>query len=94
MADCFHLNAKARETVAGKIKEQIVGWLRGKKRGSDTSVGSDIKRLKLDAAISGGRAGVVAAAPNRAAKVANEGHENLTVNPFFSWQKKIYIESY
>jgi hypothetical protein len=22
MADCFHLNARARETVAGKVKEQ------------------------------------------------------------------------
>jgi hypothetical protein len=40
MADCFHLNSRARETVAGKIKEQIVGWLRGKKRGSDTPWGA------------------------------------------------------
>jgi hypothetical protein len=50
MADCFHLNSRARETVAGKIKEQIVGWLRGKKRGS--------KRLKMDA--SGGKPGAAA----------------------------------
>jgi hypothetical protein len=100
-ADCFHLNAKARETVAGNIKEQIVGWLRGKKRGSDTSLGGDSKRLKLDAAGGGGRSGVVAAATgpsrkgdgkvraNQAAKVANEGHENVTVDPCFSNRKKI-----
>jgi hypothetical protein len=68
MADCFHLNAKARETVPGKVKEQIVGWLRGKKRGSDTSVGGDSKRLKLDAAAGGGRSGVVAAAAGTSRK--------------------------
>ncbi len=54
MADCFHLNARAREIVAGKIKEQVVSWLRGRKRGSDMSVGSDSKRLKLDPASTGG----------------------------------------
>jgi hypothetical protein len=53
MADCFHLNAKARETVAGKIKEQIVGWLRGRKRGSDTGLGGDSKRLRLDSGAGG-----------------------------------------
>jgi hypothetical protein len=57
MADCFHLNARARETVAGKIKEQIVGWLRGKKRGSDTTAGGDSKRLKLDTGGGGGKSG-------------------------------------
>jgi hypothetical protein len=76
MADCFHLNSRARETVAGKIKEQIVGWLRGKKRGSDTPVGGDSKRLKLDAASGSGKPGAAAGAgssraagagPNRAA---------------------------
>jgi hypothetical protein len=48
MADCFHLNARARETVAVKIKEQIVSWLRGRKRGSDTKAGSEDKRPRLD----------------------------------------------
>jgi hypothetical protein len=48
MADSFHLNGKASATLAGKIKEQIVGWLRGRKRGSDTSAGGDSKRQKLD----------------------------------------------
>jgi hypothetical protein len=57
MADCFHLNARARETVAGKIKEQIVSWLPERKRGSDTSAGGDSKRLKLDTAGSGGKTG-------------------------------------
>jgi hypothetical protein len=50
MADCFHLNARARETVAVKVKEQIVGWLRGRKRGSDTKAGSEDKRPRLDSA--------------------------------------------
>jgi hypothetical protein len=48
MADCFHLNARARETVALQVKEQIVSWLRGRKRGSDTKVGSEDKRPRLD----------------------------------------------
>jgi hypothetical protein len=55
MADCFHLNARAREVVAGRIKEQVVSWLRGRKRGSDTSVGGDSKRLKLDPVSTGGK---------------------------------------
>jgi hypothetical protein len=50
MADCFHLNARARETVAVKVKEQIVGWLRGRKRCSDTKAGGEDKRLRLDSA--------------------------------------------
>jgi hypothetical protein len=62
MADCFHLNSRARETVAGEIKEQIVEWLRGKKRGSDTPVGGDSKRLKLDAASGSGKPGAATGA--------------------------------
>jgi hypothetical protein len=54
--------------VAGKVKEQIVGWLRGKKRGSDTSVGGDSKRLKLDAAAGGGKSGAAAAAAGTSRK--------------------------
>ncbi len=50
MADCFHLNARAREIVAVEVKEQIVGWLRGRKRGSDTKAGSEDKRPRLDSA--------------------------------------------
>jgi hypothetical protein len=50
MADCFHLNARAREIVAVKVKEQIVGWLRGRKRGNDTKAGSEDKRPRLDSA--------------------------------------------
>ncbi len=66
MADCFHLNARAREIVAGKIKEQIVSWLRGRKRGSDTSAGGDSKRLKLDSAGGGVKIrGSVVAGPSR-----------------------------
>jgi hypothetical protein len=66
MADCYHLNAKARETIAGKINEQVVGWLRGRKRGSDTSVDSDSKRLKLDPSTgSGGTSGSGVAGPSR-----------------------------
>ena len=58
MADCFHLNARAREIVAVKVKEQIVGWLRGRKRASDTKAGSDDKRPRLDpAADRGGPSG-------------------------------------
>jgi hypothetical protein len=48
MADSFHLTSKARGELANKIKEEIVGWLRGKKRGSDTAAGADSKRLRLD----------------------------------------------
>jgi hypothetical protein len=48
MADSYHLNGKAREILAGKIKEQIVGWLRGRKRCSDTIAGGDKKRQKMD----------------------------------------------
>jgi hypothetical protein len=51
MADSFQLNGKAREILAGKIKEQIVVWLRGKKRGSDTASGGDSKRQKLDSQV-------------------------------------------
>ena len=70
MADCFHLNSRARETVAGRIKEQIVGWLRGKKRASDTPVGGDSKRLKMDAS-AGGKPG--AAAGGGAKRAAGAG---------------------
>jgi hypothetical protein len=38
-----------------KIKEQIVSWLRGRKRGSDTKAGSEDKRLRLDS--SAGKSG-------------------------------------
>jgi hypothetical protein len=48
MADSYHLNGKSRETLAVKIKEHIVGWLRGKKRSSDTAAGGDCKRQKMD----------------------------------------------
>jgi hypothetical protein len=54
--------------VAGKVKEQIVGWLRGKKRGSDTPAGSDSKRMKLDTAAGGGKAGTAAAAAGTSRK--------------------------
>jgi hypothetical protein len=48
MADSFHLSGNARATLAGRIKEQIVGWLRGRKRGGDTLAGGDSKRQRLD----------------------------------------------
>jgi hypothetical protein len=48
MADSFHLTSKARGELANKIKEEIVGWLRGRKRGSDTAAGADSKRQRLD----------------------------------------------
>ncbi len=38
-------------TLAGKIKEQIVGWLRGRKRGSDTAGGGESKRQKMDSQV-------------------------------------------
>jgi hypothetical protein len=66
MADCFHLNSRARDTVAGRIKEQIVGWLRGKKRGSDTPVGGDNKRFKMDAS-AGGKPGAAAGSGSKRA---------------------------
>jgi hypothetical protein len=39
MEDNFHLNVKARNILATKIKEQVVDWLRGRKSGSDGEVG-------------------------------------------------------
>ncbi len=48
MADSFHLTSRARGELANKIKEEIVGWLRGKKRSSDTAAGADSKRQRLD----------------------------------------------
>ncbi len=48
MADSFHLTSKARGELANKIKDEIVGWLSGKKRGSDTAAGADSKRQRLD----------------------------------------------
>jgi hypothetical protein len=30
------------------VKEEIVGWLRGKKRSNDTAAGAESKRQKLD----------------------------------------------
>ncbi len=48
MADSFHLTSKARGELASKIKDEIVGWLRGIKRGSDTAAGADSKRQRLD----------------------------------------------
>ena len=48
MADSFHLTSKARGELANKIKDEIVGWLRGRKRGSDTAAGADSKRQWLD----------------------------------------------
>ncbi len=77
MADCFHLNSRARETVAGKIKEQIVGWLRGKKRGIDTPVGGDSKRLKLDTASGGGKPGAATGAG--ASRAAGAGPSRAAV---------------
>ena len=48
MADTFHLTGKARADLAAKVKEEIVGWLRGKKRSNDTAAGAESKRQKLD----------------------------------------------
>jgi hypothetical protein len=48
MADTFHLTGKARTDLAAKVKEEIVGWLRGKKRSNDTAAGAESKRQKLD----------------------------------------------
>jgi hypothetical protein len=48
MADSFHLTGKARGNLATKIKDEIVGWLLGRKRGSDTAAGADSKRQRLD----------------------------------------------
>ncbi len=81
MADCFHLNAKARGIVAEKIKEQIVGWLRGRKRGNDTKAGGEDKRPRLDSAAdksgqsgSGvGKSGAVAARRNDGGKGLPKG---------------------
>jgi hypothetical protein len=81
MADCFHLNARARETVAGKVKEQIVGWLRGKKRGSDTPAGSDSKRMKLDTAAGGGKSGGKAGAAAAEAGTSRKGDGKVRSKP-------------
>jgi hypothetical protein len=48
MADSFHLTSRARGELANKVKEEIVGWLRGRKRGNDTVAGADSKRQRLD----------------------------------------------
>ncbi len=48
MADSFHLTGKARTDLAAKVKEEIVGWLRCKKRSNDTAAGAESKRQKLD----------------------------------------------
>ncbi len=47
MADCYHLHGRAREVLATKVKEEIEGWLRGKKRSSDTAAGADSKRQRM-----------------------------------------------
>jgi hypothetical protein len=78
MADCFHLNAKARGIVAGKIKEQIVGWLRGRKRGNDTKAGSEDKRPRLDsAADKSGQSGSGVGKSGAAAARRNDGGKGL-----------------
>jgi hypothetical protein len=81
MADCFHLKAQARDTVAGKVKEQIVGWLRGKKRGSDTPAGSDSKRMKLDTAAGGGKSGGKAGAAAAVAGTSRKGDGKVRSKP-------------
>ncbi len=48
MADSFPLTSKARGELANKIKEEIVGWLRCRKRGSDTAAGANSKRQRLE----------------------------------------------
>jgi len=73
MADCFHLNAKARETVSVKVKEQIVGWLRGRKRGNDTSVSGDSKRLRLDSVTNKSGASVSGVSKSDSAAASRSG---------------------
>jgi hypothetical protein len=60
-----------------KIKEQIVSWLRGRKRGSDTKAGSEDKRPRLDS--SAGKSGpsgsgVGKAGTQAAARDKGKGH--------------------
>jgi hypothetical protein len=79
MADCFHLNARAREIVAVKVKEQIVGWLRGRKRGSDTKAGSEDKRPRLDPPLT--KAAPVVAALVRVARRRQAAAEAARASP-------------
>ncbi len=57
MADSFHLTGKARTDLAAKVKEEIVGWLRGKKRSNDTAAGAESKRQKMDRTVAKDLAG-------------------------------------
>ncbi len=52
MEDNFHLDVKARNILASKIKEQVVDWLRGRKSGFDGEVrGDHKKRPRLDSEV-------------------------------------------
>jgi hypothetical protein len=71
MADSFHLTSKARGELANKIKDEIVGWLRGRKRGSDTAAGADSKRQRLD---SSGKKDQASKASGGVKKAGGGGH--------------------
>ncbi len=77
MADSFHLTGKARTDLAAKVKEEIVRWLRGKKRSSDTAAGAESKRQKLDGPAAkdpvGGRKSGGAGGKGREKKAGRDG---------------------